>query len=31
MDAILTYLDTAMDILVMGDYIIYKNDKNSTR
>jgi carbamoyltransferase len=30
-DAILTYLDTAMDILVMGDYIIYKNDKNNTR
>ena len=24
-DAILTYLDTAMDILVIGDYIIYKN------
>jgi len=26
-DAILTYLDTAMDILVIGDYIIYKQVK----
>lgn len=26
-DAILTFLDTAMDILVIGDCIIYKNDK----
>lgn len=26
-DAVLTYLDTAMDILVIGDYIIYKNTK----
>lgn len=30
-DAILTYLDTAMDILVIGEYIIYKNDKTKSR
>lgn len=30
-DAILTFLDTAMDILVIGDYIIYKHDKTKSK